>query len=172
MLALMVALGGISYAAIKIPRGSVGTVQLRNNAVTSQKVRNGTLRIRDFASAEAPASTWFAARDASTNLDLTNSLQTVVQSPRLPPGSYVLLANADLQFPSESYSVIFCSLGNNVSTTASQNTLSQLSLQGIITLPASARVALSCQKGGSGNPTIGRASLIAMRVTSKAGFPD
>jgi hypothetical protein len=37
-IALFVALGGTSYAAIAIPAGSVGTRQLRNGAVTSSKL--------------------------------------------------------------------------------------------------------------------------------------
>jgi len=49
-LALFIALGGTSYAAIKLPRNSVGSKQLRSNSVTSAKVRNGSLRISDFQS--------------------------------------------------------------------------------------------------------------------------
>jgi hypothetical protein len=37
-LALFVALGGTSYAAIELPAGSVGTKQLRNGAVTNAKL--------------------------------------------------------------------------------------------------------------------------------------
>jgi hypothetical protein len=48
LLALFVALGGGSYAALQIPRGSVGTNQLKNGAVTSPKVRNNSLLVRDF----------------------------------------------------------------------------------------------------------------------------
>jgi hypothetical protein len=59
-LALGVALGGTSYAAVtQLPRASVGTPQLKSsavtnaklarNAVTSVKVRNGTLVRADFA---------------------------------------------------------------------------------------------------------------------------
>jgi hypothetical protein len=40
-LALFVALGGTSYAAISIPRNSVGTRQLRNGAVTPVKLGKG-----------------------------------------------------------------------------------------------------------------------------------
>jgi hypothetical protein len=40
-LALFVALGGTSYAAISIPRGSVGTAQLRNHAITPVKLGKG-----------------------------------------------------------------------------------------------------------------------------------
>jgi len=49
-IALIVALGGTGYAAIKLPRNSVGNKQLRSNAVTSAKVRNGTLTAKDFTS--------------------------------------------------------------------------------------------------------------------------
>jgi hypothetical protein len=49
-IALIVALGGTGYAAIKLPRNSVGNKQLRANAVTSGKVRNGSLAAKDFQS--------------------------------------------------------------------------------------------------------------------------
>jgi hypothetical protein len=53
-LALFIALGGVSYAAVKLPARSVGTKQLKTGAVTSAKVRNGTLHKDDFADGEAP----------------------------------------------------------------------------------------------------------------------
>jgi hypothetical protein len=49
-IALIVALGGTSYAALKLPRNSVGNKQLRPSAVTSGKVRNGSLTAKDFRS--------------------------------------------------------------------------------------------------------------------------
>ena len=49
-IALIVALGGTSYAALKLPRNSVGNRQLKPNAVTSGKVRNGSLTAKDFQS--------------------------------------------------------------------------------------------------------------------------
>jgi hypothetical protein len=53
-LALFIALGGTSYAAASIPRHSVGTVQLKKGAVTSSKVRNGSLLARDFRNGALP----------------------------------------------------------------------------------------------------------------------
>jgi hypothetical protein len=50
--ALFVALGGTSYAAVKLPAGSVGTKQLAKNSVTSSKVKNGSLLASDFASGQ------------------------------------------------------------------------------------------------------------------------
>lgn len=52
--AVFIALGGASYAAVTLPKNSVGSKQLRPNAVTSPKVDDGSLRARDFASGQLP----------------------------------------------------------------------------------------------------------------------
>ena len=56
-IALLVALTGTSVAAVSqlVPRNSVGTVQLKNNAVNSLKVRNGSLLRADFRRGQIPA---------------------------------------------------------------------------------------------------------------------
>lgn len=41
--ALAISLGGVGYAAVTLPRGSVGTPQLKDNAVTGAKVKKDTL---------------------------------------------------------------------------------------------------------------------------------
>ena len=53
-LALVVALGGTGYAAVSLPRNSVGTDQLRAGAVTSAKVQDFTLRRADFRPGTLP----------------------------------------------------------------------------------------------------------------------
>jgi hypothetical protein len=55
VIALTVALGGTSYAAIVLPANSVGTKQIKKNAVTTAKVKNGTLRLADFGAGQVPA---------------------------------------------------------------------------------------------------------------------
>jgi hypothetical protein len=52
ILALFVALGGSSYAALQIPKNSVGTKQLKRNAVTSPKVKRGSLLVSDFRASQ------------------------------------------------------------------------------------------------------------------------
>jgi hypothetical protein len=52
--ALVIAMGGTSYAAIKLPANSVGTKQLKANAVVSSKVKNGSLTAADFAPNRIP----------------------------------------------------------------------------------------------------------------------
>lgn len=54
LLALFVALSGTAYAAT-LPRNSVGTAQLKRNAVTSVKVKPGSLLQSDFRQGQLPA---------------------------------------------------------------------------------------------------------------------
>ena len=55
MIALAVALGGTGYAAIVLPANSVGTKQLKKSAVTSVKVKDGSLLNADFKAGQIPA---------------------------------------------------------------------------------------------------------------------
>ena len=55
-LALAISLSGAAYAvSTALPRNSVGTLQLKNNAVNSAKVKNASLRVADFAPGQIPA---------------------------------------------------------------------------------------------------------------------
>lgn len=55
LVALFVALGGTGYAVTQIDRNSVGTKQLKKDAVTSPKVKDGSLQAADFAAGQLPA---------------------------------------------------------------------------------------------------------------------
>lgn len=54
-IALFVALGGTSYAAVQLKKNSVATKHIKNNAVTSAKVKNGSLLAKDFKTGQLPA---------------------------------------------------------------------------------------------------------------------
>ncbi len=54
-LALFVALGGTSYAAVALPANSVGPTQIKSNAVSSPKVKDASLLKRDFAAGQLPS---------------------------------------------------------------------------------------------------------------------
>jgi hypothetical protein len=55
-LALAISLSGTAYAvSTALPRNSVGALQLKNNSVTSAKVKNASLRAADFAAGQIPA---------------------------------------------------------------------------------------------------------------------
>jgi hypothetical protein len=53
-MALFIALGGGAYAATKISKNSVGTAQLKANAVISSKVKNRSLLAADFKAGQLP----------------------------------------------------------------------------------------------------------------------
>ncbi|HET7425712.1 MAG TPA: hypothetical protein VFJ50_01635 [Gemmatimonadales bacterium] len=55
LVALFVAMGGVGYAALKLPKNSVGSKQIKKNAVNSAKVKNGSLRAGDFKAGQLPA---------------------------------------------------------------------------------------------------------------------
>jgi hypothetical protein len=54
-IAVFLVLGGAAFAAVKLPKNSVGTKQLKNNAVISAKVKDGSLLKGDFAAGQLPA---------------------------------------------------------------------------------------------------------------------
>jgi hypothetical protein len=54
LLALVIALGGAGYAAVSLPRNSVGTTQLKASAVTSAKVKDYSLLAKDFRKGQLP----------------------------------------------------------------------------------------------------------------------
>src|SRR3954470_8731187 len=54
MLALMVALGGTGYAALKLPKNSVGSKQIKTGGVGSSEVKNRSLKAGDFKKGQIP----------------------------------------------------------------------------------------------------------------------
>jgi hypothetical protein len=56
VVALIVALGGTSYAALSLPKGSVGTKQLKNKAVTNAKLASNSVGKADIKNGGVTAS--------------------------------------------------------------------------------------------------------------------
>jgi hypothetical protein len=74
LLALFIALGGVSYAAVKLPANSVGTSQLKNNAVLGSKVKDASLTGADINAATLGKVPAAANADHATSADSsTNS---------------------------------------------------------------------------------------------------
>ncbi len=55
IVALFVALGGSSYAAVSLPKASIGAPQIKQGAVNSKKVQDGSLLVKDFKQGQLPA---------------------------------------------------------------------------------------------------------------------
>ena len=120
-MALVVALGGSAYAAntvrsSDIKNGQVKGVDLANNAVTSGKVRNGTLLSKDFKRGQIPAGprgtagatgaagpkgdtgpsdTFQAFRNFISPPPLPDAATTTLVTLPLPAGKYVVLGKLD-----------------------------------------------------------------------------
>jgi len=82
LIALFVALGGVSYAAVKLPANSVGTRQLKANSVIGSKVKNGSITGADVnasrlgkvpSAANADRATSAANASHATNADHATS---------------------------------------------------------------------------------------------------
>jgi hypothetical protein len=52
--AVFIALGGTGYAAVKLPKNSVGAKQIKTNGVGSSEVKNGSLKKVDFKASDLP----------------------------------------------------------------------------------------------------------------------
>ena len=139
-IALLVALGGTSLAAVSVilPANSVGTKQLKNNAVTSAKVKDGSLKAIDLApgvlaaspgvgaagpagpagapgaagptGATGPSDAFSAYRDAISPPPLPANATTTIVTLALQPGKYVIVGKVNLDDVSGSSKVITCRL--------------------------------------------------------------
>ena len=79
-LALFVALGGTSYAAITLPRNSVGPKQIRSGAVGTSELRTGAVRSGDIRNRSVRLG------DISTGARRSLRGQTGAAGPAGPPG--------------------------------------------------------------------------------------
>jgi hypothetical protein len=176
LLAFVVLCGGGAYAAGQLGRGSVGTPQLKKNAVTSAKVKDHALKAKDFAKGvllagprgavgskgdQGPPGTshGYEAR-GSVNYDkFSASLygSTVVSVP-VPPGAYFATASAEVQTVNATPSTVSCRLidGNGGSesswaTSGSQDvradgTTDSLTLSGLFSVVNAKAINLQCSK--------------------------
>lgn len=194
ILALVVALGGVSYAAIKIPKNSVGTKQLRKGAVAtsklkknsvnapkiradsinSSKVKDGTIQAQDLAAGVIPGQTWQASRPGDpVLLDLAaGDLQTIAATPVLEPGSYVISGRANV-VGGPAQSTVLCSLESDAAQnfTVAASSVFPLSMAATATLTEPGEIALRCNKS-AGTPRIAQAHVIATRVPSIVETPE
>jgi hypothetical protein len=88
LIALFVALGGTSYAAITaLPKNSVGTKQLKKNAVTGVKIKKGAVTASKInpAGLTVPNATHATSADSATNA--TNATHATTAESAAPSGA-------------------------------------------------------------------------------------
>ncbi len=190
VIALVVALGGVSYAAINIPKNSVGSKQLKKNSVTtkklkkkavnrsrlrsdavnSAKVKDGTLLRNDFEPGQLAGEAWYAAREPVVPLlTLNGAFQTVVETPELPAGSYVLNARANV-FADGIDGTVICSMANDAAQnfTVDVGDGVALSMSATAVLDEPRTIPLNCSVN-AGTAQIAQAHVIATSVINVNG---
>ncbi len=175
LLALVLSLGGASYAA-SLAKGVVGTAQLKKGAVTSAKVKDGSLTKADFAPGQLPAGPAGPAgakgdrgpSDAygtrmdgfSTDLDLTLPL---------PAGSYFVSARVGLfsaSVNSGNCNLVSTGTGADMAYVATPGGKEGSGhFQGLYVLPAAGSVSLQCADGSGLSWGRARVEAIAVGAT-------
>ncbi|MGO9885015.1 MAG: hypothetical protein ACLPV4_18620 [Solirubrobacteraceae bacterium] len=97
--ALFVALGGTSYAAISLPAGSVGNRQLKNHSITPVKLDRGSIAgyVRDWA--EIDPSGQLVASQPSAHLVGWSATGGIVNWGDAIPRSCIAIASTDAASP-------------------------------------------------------------------------
>ncbi len=139
--AVFIALGGTSFAAVKLSAKSVGERELKTGAVTSQKLKDGTITPADLAPGTAtsgprgprgaqgpigvagPSDAWFSAGlvDSGTLSRTANKATTVARISNLPAGDYVFHGTVSIVAHNIGAVFTYCNIGVNntgVSTAA------------------------------------------------------
>lgn len=179
LLALFIATSGASYAALQIPKNSVGTKQLKKNAVTSTKVKDRSLLAKDFKKGQLPQGPQgpqgpaghaanvraYTTPVVATSAVLSGSF-TQVASLDLPAGKYVVMSRANIAGSAADTAVI-CSLADdaaqNITVGAGKIALAQNST---ITLDSPGTLGLNCLKTGSGSASVAQRWITAIEVNS------
>jgi hypothetical protein len=101
-IALFVALGGTGYAAISIPRNSVGAAQIRNRSITPAKLNPATIggSVRAWAIIRANA-TVLASSGKPVVFSGPVPGSYVIQWPMRLPGTCATVANVDERSPDQ-----------------------------------------------------------------------
>jgi hypothetical protein len=98
-IALTVALGGTSYAAIRLPAASVGTKHLKKGAVTGVKVKRNTLtgtQIAEASLAKVPAALTADSADSADSADISRVDYRQSAAGAVPTSGHVrVAANCD-----------------------------------------------------------------------------
>jgi len=125
-IAVFIALSGTTYAAIALPRNSVGNAQLRANAVTASKVRNGSIGRADLSDSalgsrgpRGPAGPAGAAGPTGAGNIIVRTREENAARPGLGAGSYVNVVSVAL--PPGRWIVAATTQISNIPSTTSQD---------------------------------------------------
>jgi hypothetical protein len=178
-LALAVALSGVGYAATALPRNSVGTPQLKANAVRSGKVKDGNLKAADLAPGVVPPS-GAIVRTRTAGVSFDSTLTTILTAPGIPAGKYIAMYRGDVvNFGVTATSLAFmrCQVEAPPGTAIAGGTtfahdgaadgrviVNQMTIVDVITLPAPDTVRVRCSADNGTGPYVENSRLILIPV--------
>jgi hypothetical protein len=198
ILAFVVLCGGSAYAVSQLGKESVGTKQLKKNAVTGAKVKDGTLRPKDFkglvgppvsigrVGPQGPSGAGPSYQDdGSVNYDkFSSSLYgSTVVTLAVPPGSYFVTSSVQVQTVNAVATSVQCRLINGVGgagSTAIQRSQAvpadgepySFTLTALFQVSSGQSMNLQCSKDDAGSSArVNSANIVAVQVTSTSGFP-
>ena len=196
LLAFVVLGGGAAYAANQLAKNSVGTKQLKKSSVTSAKVKDGTLRSKDFAAGQllvgprgpqGPGGTSHVYQaQGSVTFDKFSSspFGSEVVTLSLPPGSYFVVSTVTVQTVNAVAGSVTCRLINGHGGAGSEaTTRTQVARADTepdnMTLAAGFKVTsgqtlnLECSKSVPGaNARITDANIVAVGVSAVTGSAE
>ena len=100
---MLVELGGEAAVAVVVPSNSVGTAQLKKDAVVSAKVKDGSLLAKDFAAGQLSGAGGDAyVKTVAADAAVATAGAATVGTLSIPqPGAYVVIAKGlfDIESP-------------------------------------------------------------------------
>ncbi len=179
LLAFVVLLGGGAYAASKLDKNSVGKKQIKRGAVTSAKVKDGSLRPEDLAAGVLPAGAAGFQATGSVNFDSFSSslFGSTVVTLNVPPGNYFATSSVEPQTVNPVAGNVTRRLigGPSSATTRSQIVRADtepenFTLSGLFSVPGNEALSLQCSKENAGSSArIVSANIVALRVGAISG---
>lgn len=186
LLAFVVLGGGGAVAASQLGENSVGTRQLKRDAVTSAKVKNGTLRRKDINASALPAFAHGFQNSGSVNYDAFSAslYGSTVVTLDVPPGTYFATAAVEAQTVNAVATTIQCRLingngGPGSSATARSQVVradtepDNFTLAGLFAVTSGQALELQCSKSDPGSSArIVTANIVAIEIDDATGVSD
>ena len=178
LVASLLALAQRGSAGSQLPPHSVGTLQLRNGAVTAAKVRRHSLLASDFRRGQlpqgpqgppgppGPSDAYTTAVAGPLAVPVGDAQRTLTELEIPQPGSYAIVASADLESAGSGIATLTCSLdtfagdADQIELLAGNPTAAAFTVAH--TYPAAGSVGLRC--AGRAPATVRAVRIVAIRV--------
>ncbi len=178
-LALVVALGGTSYAAVQLGKGDVKTRHIAKSAVTSPKIKDGTVKPNDLAASSKQRlwSSVFRFPGGNGTPELAGSYR-VLHTLDVPAGTYLVTAAAEFENNSGDVNGALCDVFGAARYVVRFPTghISSLGGQVVMKMPEAGTIELRCSDLNNVVDGVTRrdSSLTALRVHQATEFvaPD